>query len=76
MTENNKIIPLWVCVNQNDFITVHCAQPIRDEEHGKWISKKLFCNNQLQQQVEDMVKMSGMTWKSEPEFIEIEIKQY
>lgn len=70
---NKKTIPLWICINRNGTMVVHAAQPIRDEEIGKWVSRHIFCNNSLYEKLSEIVDRLQLTWNSEPEFIEIEI---
>lgn len=71
--KNTKTIPLWIAVNKNNFIGIHAAQPVRNDETGKWESKRPFCNADLQKRVTEMVKGVQLTWSNEPEFIEIEV---
>lgn len=66
-----KNIQVWLGVNKNGFVCLHCEEPIRDG--NKWKSNKPFCNSILQQQFNDLVKRAQLTWENECEVFELSI---
>lgn len=72
MNESEKKVKnkqVWLGVNKNGFVCLHCEEPIRDG--NKWKSNKPFCNSILQQQFNDLVKRAQLTWENECEVFEL-----
>ena len=66
-----KTIKLWVGVNGNGFIYMHPEQPIRDNEHKRWLSNAPFCNSLLQTELEYVIKQANVTWENDTEYFEL-----
>lgn len=67
-----RSIIIYITVNKNGSINLSIDKPIK--ENNKWVINNYFCNSQLYNQMYDLVKKSKMTFESEPEVIEINLK--
>lgn len=73
MNENSKVISLWLTVNRNGTVLLHCSEPTKNDSLGVWESEMLYCNATLYKQMRELVKNSGMSFESEPEQFEIKV---
>lgn len=68
---SKKSLNIWLCVNKNGYVNIFNAQPIRNREAGKWVSKYPFVNSAIYGQMKELATKAQMTWESEPEYFEI-----
>lgn len=65
----SKNMQIWMGINKDGFVSLHCEEPVRDGD--KWKSIKPFCNSIIQNQFEDLAKRAQMTWESGCEVFEL-----
>jgi hypothetical protein len=69
-----KSIKLWLAVNRNEEISLHCEKPEKDEVNGIWVSKYPYVNSVIYGNLSKMIEKSMMSWTSSPEFFEINLQ--
>lgn len=65
-------LSVWVCLSKANNVLVFSEEP--ELISGEWCGN-LYVNSSMYNQIERMVKQSGMTHKSEPEQIVFNVKQ-
>lgn len=65
---------IFIAINKNGKVSLHGVEPKRDEKTGIWVSNKPYVNCYVQENIDEMIKHSSMTWDMEPEVIEIDVK--
>lgn len=66
---------LYVGVNKNGSVSLHTVEPTRNNNSGTWVSLRPYVNSNINKSMNNMIKHSQMTWKMEPEFIEINLSK-
>lgn len=73
MSDNStKSLIIYITVNKDGTINLSLDEP--KKEKSKWVIKKYFVNKILYDNIEKIVRKSEMTFDSDPEVIEINIK--
>lgn len=67
-----RSVIIYITVNKNGSINLSLDKPIKNND--KWIINDYFCNSTLYKQMYDLIKKSEMSFDSEPEVIEINLK--
>ena len=68
-----KSITIWVGVNKNGKISMHTAEPKRNDDTGRWVSNSPFINSVLYKNLSDVFEKSPMNWETPCEVFQINI---
>lgn len=66
-----RLLKIWVGMNGDGNISMHCEQPIRDDDSKIWVSIRPFCNSVLYKELQNTMRQANMTWESDTEYFEI-----
>ena len=63
---------IWIAVNKDQTLCMHTVEPKRTST--KWISSRPYINSIAYKNLSKLIKKSMLSWETEPECIEINIK--
>lgn len=68
----NNVIDIWIGVNKDKSFSMFTSIPTRGK--SCWVGHN-YINSIIRKNIEQLVSNSSMAWNSEPEFIQLTLKQ-